>query len=216
MDFGGVVVGLGNPGNQYAGTRHNCGFAFVESLLDHVRREGGQVQSQNGGKFSCELWRLRYDGLPGDWLAAMPQTFMNLSGQCVQPLLAWHKIRPDQLVVVHDELDIPAGELRFKKGAATPGTTGSNPSPSCWGRRTSTVCVSVSGGLPRKGTSSTGCWGVLAVKMLTRYGQRLIRRLKYWKFLQKKDWKPLCGRPVPDREPACGRLFFMGFSLLSA
>ena len=78
MDFGGVVVGLGNPGNQYAGTRHNCGFAFVESLLDHACREGGQVQSQNGGKFSCELWRLRYDGLPGDWLAAMPQTFMNL------------------------------------------------------------------------------------------------------------------------------------------
>ena len=123
MDFGGVVVGLGNPGNQYAGTRHNCGFAFVESLLDHARREGGQVQSQNGGKFSCELWRLRYDGLPGDWLAAMPQTFMNLSGQCVQPLLAWHKIRPDQLVVVHDELDIPAGELRFKKGGGNAGHT---------------------------------------------------------------------------------------------
>ena len=102
----------------------DCGFAFVESLLDHARREGGQVQSQNGGKFSCELWRLRYDGLPGDWLAAMPQTFMNLSGQCVQPLLAWHKIRPDQLVVVHDELDIPAGELRFKKGGGNAGHNG--------------------------------------------------------------------------------------------
>ena len=98
--------------------------AFVESLLDHARREGGQVQSQNGGKFSCELWRLRYDGLPGDWLAAMPQTFMNLSGQCVQPLLAWHKIRPDQLVVVHDELDIPAGELHFKKGGGNAGHNG--------------------------------------------------------------------------------------------
>ena len=54
----------------------------------------------------------------------MPQTFMNLSGQCVQPLLAWHKIRPDQLVVVHDELDIPAGELRFKKGGGNAGHNG--------------------------------------------------------------------------------------------
>ena len=133
MDFGGVVVGLGNPGNQYAGTRHNCGFAFVESLLDHARREGGQVQSQNGGKFSCELWRLRYDGLPGDWLAAMPQTFMNLSGQCVQPLLAWHKVSPDRLLAAHDELDIPPGELRFKLGGGNAGHNGLKSIISCLG-----------------------------------------------------------------------------------
>lgn len=54
----------------------------------------------------------------------MPQTFMNLSGQCVQPLLAWHKLKPEQLVVAHDELDIPAGELRFKRGGGNAGHNG--------------------------------------------------------------------------------------------
>ena len=119
MDFGGVVVGLGNPGNQYAGTRHNCGFAFVESLLDHARREGGQVQSQNGGKFSCELWRLRYDGLPGDWLAAMPQTFMNLSGESVRAAADFYKVDPDHIIVVYDDVSLDVGQLRIRtKGSA--------------------------------------------------------------------------------------------------
>lgn len=54
----------------------------------------------------------------------MPQTFMNLSGQCVQPLLVWHKLKPEQLVVAHDELDIPAGELRFKRGGGNAGHNG--------------------------------------------------------------------------------------------
>ena len=119
MDFGGVVVGLGNPGNQYAGTRHNCGFAFVESLLDHARREGGQVQSQNGGKFSCELWRLRYDGLPGDWLATMPQTFMNLSGESVRAAADFYKVDPDHIIVVYDDVSLDVGQLRIRtKGSA--------------------------------------------------------------------------------------------------
>lgn len=124
MDFSGVLVGLGNPGPTYVGTRHNCGFALVEQMLQAVLREGGEVQEVSGNKFSCQLWRLRSSLLGGVWLAAMPQTFMNLSGQCVQPLLAWHKVSPDRLLVAHDELDIPPGDLRFKFGGGNAGHNG--------------------------------------------------------------------------------------------
>ena len=123
MEYTGVLVGLGNPGPRYDGTRHNCGFALVSALLELADKEGG-LGSFNGGKFSCELWRVRLPQLKGTWLAAMPQTFMHLSGQCVQPLLAWHKLKPEQLVVAHDELDIPAGELRFKRGGGNAGHNG--------------------------------------------------------------------------------------------
>lgn len=123
MEYSGIVVGLGNPGPRYQGTRHNCGFALVSALVQEAEREG-QVTECNGGKFSCELWRLRLPRLQGTWLAAKPLTFMNLSGQCVQPLLAWHKLTPNQLLVAHDELDIPAGELRFKLGGGNAGHNG--------------------------------------------------------------------------------------------
>lgn len=123
MDYMGVLVGLGNPGTRYADTRHNCGFAFVADILERAR-EDGELVSLSGQKFSCELWRLRLPELQGWWLAACPQTFMNLSGQCVQPLLAWHKLGPDSLLVIHDELDIPPGALRFKKGGGNAGHNG--------------------------------------------------------------------------------------------
>lgn len=123
MEYRGVLVGLGNPGPRYAATRHNCGFALVEALLDMAHREG-RVDSLNGGKFSCELWRVSLPALDGTWLVAMPQTFMNASGQCVQPLLAWHKLKAERLLVAHDELDISPGELRFKFGGGNAGHNG--------------------------------------------------------------------------------------------
>lgn len=123
MEYKGVLTGLGNPGARYEGTRHNCGFALVSALVELAEREGS-ADSLNGNKFSCELWRVRLPQLGGWWLAVKPLTFMNLSGQCVQPLLAWHKLKPEQLVVAHDELDIPAGELRFKRGGGNAGHNG--------------------------------------------------------------------------------------------
>ncbi|MBO5490932.1 MAG: aminoacyl-tRNA hydrolase [Desulfovibrio sp.] len=123
MDVKGVIVGLGNPGSRYEGTRHNCGYDLVADLLDLARADGDADQL-NGGRFACELWRVRLPELQGWWLAARPLTFMNLSGRCVQPLLAWHKLKPDNLLVVHDELDIPPGELRFKKGGGNAGHNG--------------------------------------------------------------------------------------------
>ena len=123
MEYTGALVGLGNPGNRFAGTRHNLGFAFVDFVLGQAR-EAGQVESLNGGRFQCDLWRMRMRGRPGLWLAAKPLTMMNASGHCVQPLLAWHKIAPARLVVAHDELDIPPGELRYKFGGGNAGHNG--------------------------------------------------------------------------------------------
>lgn len=123
MEYIGALVGLGNPGPPYEGTRHNVGFALADALLADAQRLG-RVESCGGGKFQCALWRATLGTLPGWWLVAKPQTYMNDSGLCVQPLLAWHKIPPAALVVLHDELDIAPGALRFKFGGGNAGHNG--------------------------------------------------------------------------------------------
>lgn len=123
MAYAGLLAGLGNPGPKYAGTRHNMGFMFVDLLLDEAAREGS-VEELNGKKFNALLWRVRMPKLRGDWLICKPQTFMNDSGRAIQPLLAWHNLVPGQLVVAHDEMDIPAGSLRFKFGGGLAGHNG--------------------------------------------------------------------------------------------
>ena len=121
--FDGLLVGLGNPGPKYAGTRHNLGFMLVDSVLEAAVRERRAVREQSGAKFCCRLWRLE---LPGgrEWLVAAPETFMNLSGESVQPLAAWHRIAPDQILVAHDELDLAPGRMRFKCGGGNAGHNG--------------------------------------------------------------------------------------------
>ena len=123
MEYAGIVVGLGNPGRQYEGTRHNLGFAFIDCMLEAAQRQG-RAESLSGGKFKCELWRCTLGTGRQWWLAAKPQTFMNCSGESVQPLLAWHKLTADALVVAHDELDIAPGCLRFKTGGGNAGHNG--------------------------------------------------------------------------------------------
>ncbi len=125
MNLGGLVVGLGNPGPQYAGTRHNLGFMVVEALLEELARQPlARPENMAGAKFSCLLWRCRLPGAPDPWLVAMPQTYMNLSGDAVQPLLAWHKLRPDQLLVTHDELDLEPGRIKLKQDGGVAGHNG--------------------------------------------------------------------------------------------
>ena len=124
MELNGLIVGLGNPGPQYRGTRHNVGFMSVQSLLEEVERGNGRPPEQlSGSRFNALLWRIQ---IPrgGSWLAAMPQTFMNLSGDAVQPLMAWYKLQPEQLLVVHDELDLEPGRMKLKKGGGAAGHNG--------------------------------------------------------------------------------------------
>ncbi len=123
MEYNGIIIGLGNPGSKYVGTRHNMGFALIDYMLDIAQREG-QCETLVGTKFKCDLWRCKFFSSPKWWLLAKPLTYMNLSGESAQPLLAWHKLQAEQLLVLHDELDIPIGELRFKSGGGNAGHNG--------------------------------------------------------------------------------------------
>lgn len=111
-----LVVGLGNPGRSYEHSRHNAG-ARVAGIL--ARRLGSKLSRS---KFRALVGEGRSEGVPVK--IAFPTTFMNDSGQAVAPLARWHKIDPDHLIVVHDELDLPLGQLRLKKGGGTAGHHG--------------------------------------------------------------------------------------------
>ena len=124
MDLNGIIVGLGNPGAKYQGTRHNVGFMAVEMLLEEAERGNGRRPEQlSGSKFNALLWRVFIPG-GGTWLVVEPQTYMNLSGDAVQPIMAYYKLTPEQLLVVHDELDLDPGRLKLKKGGGAAGHNG--------------------------------------------------------------------------------------------
>lgn len=123
MNYEGIFIGLGNPGAQYVGTRHNMGFTVVDCLLEYCTQHG-RVENLAGNKFKGELWRVILPKGTNWWLVVKPQTFMNLSGECVQPLMAWHRVLPEQAVAIHDELDIKPGHMRFKTGGGNAGHNG--------------------------------------------------------------------------------------------
>ena len=111
-----LIVGLGNPGPRYADTRHNFGFMAIDAFAS---------------KLGAESWRDKFGGLfsktsvgSTEMFLIKPQTFMNLSGQCVQPAAAFWKIPPEQIVVLHDELDVPFGSIKLKVGGGHAGHNG--------------------------------------------------------------------------------------------
>jgi len=111
-----LLVGLGNPGAEYARNRHNIGFMAAEAI---ARRHG----------FSP--WKKRFQGqtcegtVAGDKVLALePLTYMNLSGQSVGAALQFFKLKPEQVVVFYDELDLPPGKIRVKKGGGAGGHNG--------------------------------------------------------------------------------------------
>lgn len=112
-----LIVGLGNPGNQYEQTRHNAGFWFVEE----VARQNG-VQFRPETKFLGESVRVQSPGQ--DFWLLKPSTFMNRSGQSIQALAKFYKIDPENILVVHDELDLEPGVARLKKSGGHGGHNG--------------------------------------------------------------------------------------------
>ncbi|MDC3955051.1 aminoacyl-tRNA hydrolase [Polyangium jinanense] len=111
-----LVVGLGNPGEKYASHRHNVGFMAVEALAARARADAFRE------KFSGVWARATLGDEPGVLL--QPMTYMNESGRSVQPALAFFKIAPKELVVIHDELDLPFGDVRLKFGGGHAGHNG--------------------------------------------------------------------------------------------
>lgn len=112
-----LIVGLGNPGPEYETTRHNAGFWWVERLA-----AAHNVLFNVEKKFHGLAARLRLDGHEA-WLLK-PQTFMNRSGQAVGALAGFYRIAPEEILVVHDELDLPPGDARFKNGGGHGGHNG--------------------------------------------------------------------------------------------
>jgi PTH1 family peptidyl-tRNA hydrolase len=110
-----LVAGLGNPGREYAATRHNVGFMVCDEL---ARRHGGSFRS----KFSAELAELRIDGSRVALLK--PLTFMNESGRSVGPAVRFFKVESSALLVVHDEADLEVGRLQARLGGGLAGHNG--------------------------------------------------------------------------------------------
>jgi len=112
-----LIVGLGNPGGQYEETRHNAGFWFVDLL---AQRFGGSFKAES--RFHGAACRIQVGGREC-WLLK-PSTFMNRSGQSASSLARYYKIPVESMLVAHDELDFPAGELRLKRGGGHAGHNG--------------------------------------------------------------------------------------------
>jgi peptidyl-tRNA hydrolase, PTH1 family len=119
-----LVVGVGNPGPDYAETKHNIAWMLLDSLP----------------LFSNSTWKSKFKGLYTEasfkghkFYALKPKTFMNLSGESVLPMSAFFKIEPSQIMVIHDELDLPFGQIHFKMGGGFAGHNGLKSIAACLG-----------------------------------------------------------------------------------
>jgi peptidyl-tRNA hydrolase len=110
-----IVIGLGNPGREYSATRHNVGFMTVDLLAD---------------RWGVKNWREKFCALVAEHrgdepiLLVKPQTYMNLSGQAVAALVHWYKLVASDIIVVYDDLDLPAGRLRLRPAGGAGGHRG--------------------------------------------------------------------------------------------
>jgi PTH1 family peptidyl-tRNA hydrolase len=112
-----LFVGLGNPGKKYQNTRHNVGFMVIDAIAEKVSSFQLPISSQLSNlefkdekKFNAEILRIR------DTILVKPQTFMNDSGDAVSAIANFYKIMPDDIYIIHDDLDIKLGEYKIQKG----------------------------------------------------------------------------------------------------
>lgn len=115
-----LIVGLGNPGEKYSKVRHNLGFEIVDKLVDRLQVTGGSWEENKKFKsLICNLKTATYN-----LVLVKPQTFMNKSGLAVAALVNYYKINPENVVIIHDELDLPLGKIKVRMGGAAAGHHG--------------------------------------------------------------------------------------------
>ena len=114
-----LVVGLGNPGKEYERTRHNAGFWLVERFASSKG-----IALRKDGKFKALVGQIQGTSPAGAAWLLLPQSFMNASGQPVQMLAGFFRIKPEEILVIHDELDFPPGVAKLKQGGGIAGHNG--------------------------------------------------------------------------------------------
>ena len=117
MDSIKLIVGLGNPGKEYERTRHNAGYWWVDAIAA-ARRATWKKETKFSG------WTTRVEEGGAEYLLLKPATYMNESGRSVAAYLRFYKIEPAAMLVVHDELDMPPGTVKLKRGGGTGGHNG--------------------------------------------------------------------------------------------
>jgi len=113
-----LIAGLGNPGPRYQATRHNVGFRVIDELARQCRVSSSAFRERFHGEIASATLG------DAELLLLRPQTFMNESGRSVQAACAFYKIKPSELIVAHDELDLPFGDVRLKKSGGDGGNRG--------------------------------------------------------------------------------------------
>lgn len=144
-----LIVGLGNPGSEYAETRHNAGAQFVEAL---ARQHSATLNPE--AKFFGSTARVTLQGR--DLRLLVPSTFMNRSGQAVQAMAAFYKIDIEEILVAHDELDLPVGTARWKRGGGHGGHNGLRDIMAKMGNNGDFCRLRLGIGHPGKGRDVTG------------------------------------------------------------
>ena len=144
-----LIVGIGNPGEQYARTRHNVGVWFVSRFADQLG-----VTFKDEKKFFGRTAVTQYESREVRLL--LPNTFMNESGKAVGALAHFFKISPRQILIAHDELDLPTGVIRFKQGGGLAGHNGLRDITSCLGGNQDFYRLRIGVGHPGQKSEVTG------------------------------------------------------------
>lgn len=122
MDAKGLIVGLGNPGPEYAATRHNFGFLVVDAILDAARERKSMRLEALQKEGDLVLWSVALAG--GTYLLLKPLTYMNLSGKAVARVCGRFGVQAQEVLVLHDELDLPLGRMKLKRAGGSNGHRG--------------------------------------------------------------------------------------------